>query len=151
MASGIIIHPYTSKITSYPSFWSQAEILQHMLVGRVGLLLYYYPSMDGRSFYNIGEITRLAADYEELILKGKRIEAEFPLLKGPSGDNYQVLRHAGQTMIVLMNRGRQPAAYQLDAAVPALAGKTLRDYYTGQTDIMAGDIAPGGVRVLLVE
>ncbi|HPY89992.1 MAG TPA: hypothetical protein PLT23_04640 [Lentisphaeria bacterium] len=151
MASGIIIHPYTSKITSYPSFWSQAEILQHLLVGRVGLLLYYYPSMDGRSFYNIGEITRLAADYEELILKGKRIEAEFPLLKGPSGDNYQVLRHAGQTMIVLMNRGRQPAAYQLDAAVPALAGKTLRDYYTGQTDIMAGDIAPGGVRVLLVE
>ncbi len=150
MATGVILHPYTSKITTYPTFWSQAEILQHLLVGRVGLLFYDYPSMDGRSFYNIGEITRLAADYEELILKGQRAEADFPLLKGPGGDDYQVLRHAGQTMIMLMNRSRKPAAYQLDAKAPALAGKTLRDYYAGQAGVMAGDIAPGGVRVLIV-
>ena len=151
MVSGIIIQPYQSKFATYPSFWSQAEILKHLLVGRVGLLLYEYHSMDGRSFYNLGEITRLAADYEELILKGERVEAEFPLLKGPKGDNYQALRHAGQTMLMLMNRSRQPTAYQLDATAPALAGKSLRDYYTGQTGVMAGNIASGGIRVLLLE
>jgi hypothetical protein len=151
MANGVILHPYTSKITTYPTSWSQAEILQHLLVGRVGLLFYDYPSMDGRSFYNIGEITRLAADFEELILKGQRVEAEFPLLKGPGGDNYQALRHGRQTMLMLMNRGRQAVPYQLDAAAAPLAGKTLRDYYTGQVGAITGEVAPGGVRVLLVQ
>lgn len=151
MVSGVIIHPYTSKNTTYPTHWSQAEILQHLLVGRVGILFYDYPSMDGRSFYNIGAISRLAAEYEELILNGKRVENEFPLRQGPSGDNYQVLRHANQTLLLMMNRGRQSVAYELTPDLPALVGKTLRDVVTDQPATLQGEIISGGIRVLIVE
>lgn len=151
MVSGVILHPYTSKITTYPSAWSQAEILQHLLVGRVGVLFYDYPSMDARSFFNIGEISRLAADYESLILNGERVETEFPLLQGPAADSYQALRHAGQTLLLMMNRSRNPLAYALNGDAPALAGKTLRDWATDLPAPLQGEIPAGGIRVLRLE
>lgn len=151
MVSGVILHPYVSDDNTYPSHWSQATILLHLLMARGGVLFYNYPTMDGLSFYNIGEITRFVAEHEDLILNGKRVESEFPLLQGPTGDHYQVLRHNNQTVIMLMNPGRNPSKYQLNQQAPAITGKKLTNYYTGKNGDLAGEIEPGGTVIMAIQ
>ena len=143
---GALIHPYsTAELTPQAPF-RKARTLRRALDATGGVLIYDRQPMDGRSWYAIGETTRLVAEFEDLFLTGKRTAVE-----GQDDAVVQALSDGAVTLVCVMNGSSKPTSHSF--ALPAQAGAGT-EYYSGET-VSAGqsvefELPPGETKVYVL-
>ncbi len=147
LLAGLLSVPYNTWDTTPPTPITKARVLRHLLASSGGgVLVYDRHSLDGRTWYAIAEVSRLAATYEEVFLKGK--PAAMP---GQDLTQAQIISADGITLVCAMNQGSKPVAYKLN--LPAEAGAGM-EFYSGQK-VAAGQtvtctLEPGEVAVYVL-
>lgn len=109
---------------------TKARLLRLMLDGSGGILVYERNSLDGRSWWALGEVSRLVAEEEALFLE-RRLEA----VKGVSEASGQLLRGDKHALLVLMNPGTSEASFTFELPKEFNEG---REFYNGTT-LKAGE------------
>lgn len=113
---GAIARPYLNTNRSFPTECSAAMLMRRLLDGRGGgVLVYYLPNLDGRTFSAVSTVSGLAAEYEDFFRQGKRIDGSLKL-----NGEYAVLQHAGKKLLVLLNQGSKPCKYTVNAEIVTL-------------------------------
>ncbi len=142
---GQLLHPYDERSKQPVAQLTQATLLRRALDATGGVLIYARHAMDGRSFYAIGETTRLIADYEELFL-GHKLDA----IPGIDSARVQLLRGEKNTLLCVLNETSKEARFNL--RLPMELGEG-REYYNGKI-FAAGSavelvLPPGGTQVMV--
>ncbi|HWL54676.1 MAG TPA: carbohydrate-binding family 9-like protein [Chthoniobacteraceae bacterium] len=120
---GVWITPYGPDHMIPARVADKAELLRRVLDSTHGILFYDRATMDGRSWWNVGETTRLVADFEELFLHSRPEPVE-----GHDPERVQWLRGKKKQLLCIMNRG--DAAADFSVALPEKLANGY-DYYTG--------------------
>jgi hypothetical protein len=122
---GLLVVPYEPSVTTPLAPLTKAGVLRLLLAGTGGVLVYDRQSFDGRVWSAVAEVSRLAAEHEEVFLKGK------PASPVPGFDVTQVqtLTAGGTTLVCAMNQGSKPVTYTI--ALPVAAGPG-EEFYTGR-------------------
>jgi cellulose/xylan binding protein with CBM9 domain len=126
---GALAYPYKISLREYPTNFSKNRLLRRLLDSRSGVLLYSYASLDGKTFHNIGEATRFASDYEDLILTGKAAE-NMANIRGVRKGDYYVFAKDGQVMIALFNDSKQSVNAKIELS---FTGK-MKEYYDNKLE-----------------
>jgi hypothetical protein len=121
---GALAYPYKLTLREYPTNFSKARLLRRLLDSRRGVLLYANLSLDGKTFYNIGEVTRFASDYEDLILNGKE-DGNKVNIRGVRKGNYYVFAKGNRIMIALFNDSKQ----KINAKIKLSFAEKMKEYY----------------------
>ncbi len=124
LAGGTIIRPYNTWETRPNVPITRAEVLLTALDCPGGVMVYNRNPMDGRSWYAVAEVSRLAATYEDLFLSGARSS-----LPGLDSRQVQVLGDGRTTLICAMNGGSTPVEYAIVLPADAGAGQ---EFYSGK-------------------
>lgn len=144
---GVWMTPYSAEDLAPARIATKAELLRRALDATKGVLVYDRNAMDGRSWRNVAETTRLVADYESTFIAHHL--AEIP---GQDSARVQLLKGDKESLLCLMNETSQPANY--DFALPKELGAG-REYYTGQNVAAGGQlkiaIAPGDTAVYILQ
>ena len=146
LTCGCLIEPYETDVTTPQTPLTSAWALRMLLDSTGGILVYDRLSFDGRTWYAMGEVSRLAAAHEDLFLTGRRAA-----LPGHDSADVQVLSDGTTTLVCVLNETGQPVSHTL--ALPAEAGGG-QEFYTGQT-VAAGatvtlSVEPGQARVYVL-
>lgn len=150
---GEIVYPYRQSERDYPGFCSKAALMQRMLDSTLGFLTYTYFSFDGRTFYAVAEVTRLIADYEDLFLNRKRVDADYEI-KGIIPDNYAVLTDGQTTLIIMLNTDKTEKRFSIQTKALKPDAR-ITDYYQakdlGAPKVITGTIAPEDIKVFIIK
>jgi len=125
---GELLVPYIADIYKeedcrYPvAPLKKANLIRRALDATGGVLIYERKAMDGRSWYALGEATRLTADFEELFLNQRPVT-----LVGQQTDQIQVVKGKQQSLVCVLNDSAKPATYEFH--LPAELGQG-REYYS---------------------
>ena len=147
LLTGLLSVPYRTTDTTPRTPITKAKALRHLLASHGGgVLVYDRHSLDGRTWYAIAEVSRLAATYEEVFLKGK--PSAMPGLRLPET---QVISEGRATLVCVMNEGSQPTTRRFD--LPRDAGSGVEFY--SQEEVTAGQhvtckLDPGDVAVYVL-
>ena len=116
---GEIVYPHNREERTAPQETSAAILLRRCCDSTYGFLIYEYPTLDGRSFHAISEVSKVVSKYESFFTTGIR----FPqMLKIPGANpaEYEVLGDGkGNYLVALMNFMDKPREYSFDVAIPA--------------------------------
>ena len=122
---GLLSVPYDTAITTPRTPITKARILRHLLASHGGgLLVYDRHSLDGRTWYAMAEVSRLAAAFEEVFLSGKP-----SAMPGMHLSEAQVISKGLTTLVCVMNAGNKPLSRKLQ--LPA-AARTGVEFYSGK-------------------
>lgn len=146
---GSIDYPNSVESRDYPTCSSQAKFLRRLCDSSGGLLIYSYETLDGKTFYALSEISRLAAEYENIFLEPVRTP-DLISVRGLNEDEIEVFTQKNNTLIMLMNQTSQPQPFTIEnSKLPTDA--VLKDFYTGESfpveKSIKGNIPSGGIRV----
>lgn len=144
---GELLVPYDIRSERPVAPLKKATLLRRALDATGGVLIYQRKSMDGRSWYAVGETTRLVADYEDLFI-GHRLET----IPGQDPAKVQILKGDTRALVCIMNETSKPAHYEF--SLPVALGKG-REYYSGKT-VTAGaaiklTLEPGEAAVYVLQ
>jgi hypothetical protein len=126
---GIIISPYRLSEDRPVIIWTKARILRRLTDCTAGVLFYDRHPLDGRCYHAIADISRLAADYEEIFLHGRCVDRWGKLGEASIPDS-AVLEYEGQHLVAIMNEGSKPRTYRF--ALPATGFTRGIEYYSEQ-------------------
>ncbi|HWL51577.1 MAG TPA: carbohydrate-binding family 9-like protein [Chthoniobacteraceae bacterium] len=121
---GVWIQPYQPDHLIPAQVATKAELLRRVLDSNYGVLFYDRATMDGASWVNIGEITRLVADHEPIF----RFQRPEPVDDLPPRDA-QWMRGKEEALLCLMNPDREERPFTVSLP-PGTA--EVRDYFSGQ-------------------
>lgn len=145
---GELVYPYRVEERMAPKYASKAVLMRRACDATKGILIYEYPTLDGRTFDAVAAVSAIMADYEEFFLRGDR-PAELLELRGFDRADYEVLRDAtGDLLIALFNPTGSPRAFNFSLKQPAARG--LLDVGTGKRTTektVSGMIEPDGIAV----
>ncbi len=110
---GVWIIPYGPSHMIPAHVATKAELLRRVLDSTHGILFYDRNTMDGYSWYNVGETTRLVADFEPIFLRS-RPEA----VPGHDEEVAQWMRGEKHDLLCLMNHGSEPQTFTLPEGLP---------------------------------
>lgn len=119
LRAGLLVTPYQTEVLTPLVPLTKAGILRHLLAATGGVLVYDRQSFDGRVWYAVAEVSRLAAEFEEVFLRGKPAQ----VLPGFEVTQAQVLSEGGTTLVCVMNPGSTSAEYTIPLPVEAGAGE----------------------------
>jgi len=105
---GVWIIPYSPKHMIPAAVATRAELLRRVLDSTYGIIFYDRATMDGRSWWNVGETTRLVADFEDLFLHSRPEPVQ-----GQDPEQVQWVRGKEKQLLCLMNPGNAPAYYTI--------------------------------------
>jgi hypothetical protein len=132
---GAIAYSYVISERYAPRPVTGTTLLRCAADANYGILVYWYPSLDGRSFEAIGEVSAIMAEYEPFFLRGERLGDQLNL-PGWSRADYEMLAGAsGERLVLLMNTGNRERDYQFE--------------WDGQR--RSGKVEAGGVKALLLK
>lgn len=132
---GAIAYPYEIAERYAPRPIAKTTLLRCAADADAGILIYYYPSLDGRSFDAVGEVSTIMADHEPFFLRGERLGDQLKL-PGWSRSDYEVLADgSGGLLVLLMNSGSGERSYQFE----------LNGYRK------SGKVESGGIKALLLK
>lgn len=146
LSGGTILRPYRTGETWPLVPVAKAEILRTLLDCRGGVMLYDRSPMDGRTWHAFGEISRLAAEYEELFIHGE-------LKDWPGHDPRQVQAiSAGTTpavtLLCVMNSGSTATEHTIKIPAAIRAG---HEFFSGKRvtadRTVRGTLEPGDAAV----
>lgn len=112
---GAIVAPYEYSDRQYPTQYTPAWLVRRAVDSTYGILLYNYPSFDGKSMHAIAEASKIMSRYEEFFRFGKRMEENVP--DWPK-DDVQTIEYNGKRILILMNSSLNTRHY-LGRSVPA--------------------------------
>jgi hypothetical protein len=143
---GALLTPYERDILTPVNPLTRAWLLRTVLDSTGGVLVYDRTEMDGRSWWAMGETTRLVAAHEAAFLQGKRLPME-----GFSDGQVQPLQHGGTTLLCLMNQTNKPLT--LKVPLPGDWGSG-QEFYSGRK-VTAGamvevTLEPGETEVVVL-
>jgi hypothetical protein len=151
---GAIVYPYRVSERNFPTFCNKAKILRRILDSRKGMLIYTFNNLDGRTFSELGKVSRLVAEYESLILKGSVAKDAVSIEGLIPDDCYAFTDSKGKRLIALFNTYAKPKTFRLKVK-DLNCGKKLYDYYAGKLKIngsvVAGVISKKDVKVFVIE
>lgn len=130
LVCGALLVPYDTDLTTPQTPLDVAWLLRVVLDSTGGVLVYNRSTMDGRSWYAMGEATRLVAAYEDVFLKGQRAA-----LPGLDPAVVQMVTHGDTTLVCALNRGNAALTHRIE--LPAAAGAG-REFYT-EKPVAAGE------------
>ena len=149
LMTGAIVYPYRMSERRYPDECSQARLLRRACDANGGILIYHYPSLDGRSFEAIAAISRLIADHEPFFVHSETVK-DFVNVPGFPTEDVAVLTDGRQQyLLMLLNQSQTARSFSLN--LPQY--KNLRNAVNGEVLQwpVQGRIAPGGFRAFLLE
>jgi hypothetical protein len=120
---GELLTPYDVRSMHPVAPLRHATLLRRALDATGGVLIYERPALDGRSWYALGETTRLVADFEELFI-AHRLES----IPGQAAASVQILKGDNCSLVCVMNESSKPADFRF--RLPAALGGG-REYYSG--------------------
>lgn len=146
LVCGLLLTPYERDILTPVTPLTKAWVLRTLLDSTGGVLVYERTEMDGRSWLAVGETTRLAARYEEALLKGQHLT-----VPGTDPACVEVVQHGELTLVCLMNGGSKTLALKTPLAKEWGAGE---EFYSG-TRVSAGatvetQLVPGETQVFVL-
>ena len=101
---GELVYPYRESERMAPQFASAATLMRRACDATKGILLYEYPTLDGRTFAALAAVSRIMSDYEGFFVTGDRCRDKITI-KGFDQAEYEVLRNKkGDLLVVLMNQ-----------------------------------------------
>ena len=118
LIGGALVVPYATGETTPQKPLTKARLLRVLLDSTGGVLVYNRSTLDGRSWYAMAETTRLAAEYEEVFLKGKRTA-----LAGQDPALVQVVSAGRTTLVFALNQTSKVLTHKFALPVAAGAGK----------------------------
>jgi hypothetical protein len=143
---GELLTPYDKRSRQPVAPLLQAVLLRRALDATGGVLIYARPSMDGRSWQAVADVSRLTADHEAVFLH-KTLQ-EFP---GQDAASVQIAKGANEVLLCVMNLSAS-SEKTFSFTVPATLGAG-REYYGG-AKIEGGQklqlkLAPGQAQVFV--
>lgn len=129
---GAIAYPYNVLERQAPKSISKAVLLRRAADAGQGVLIYYYPTLDGRTFGAIAEVSAIMAQYEPFFLSGERYGDQLRI-SGWNRTEYELLGDgSGKRLLLLMNSSEAKRGYQFD--------------WEGRR--VSGSVEPGGIKVI---
>ena len=143
---GELLAPYDLHSRQPVAPLQRATLLRRALDATAGVLIYTRNSMDGRSWQAVADVTRLAADYENVFLN-KTLQD----IPGQDPASVQIAKGAGKTLLCVMNFSRSKES-TFTVRVPDGLG-TGKEYYSGET-VQSGqtvqvELASGDAKVFV--
>ncbi|MBR7144260.1 MAG: hypothetical protein IKD10_04895 [Lentisphaeria bacterium] len=127
---GELIYPYRETERMAPQFASAANLMRRACDATKGILIYEYPTLDGRSFEAMADVSRIMSDYEEFFVTGDRCSDRIAI-KGFDQADYEILRNKkGDLLVIVMNpaQGDRKFSFTLKGDQP----KSITDAQTSQ-------------------
>ena len=151
---GAIARPYNVDERGFPTYCSKTVVLRRIFDSRKGMLVYAFNILDGRTFYALGEVSRLAAEYEDLITEGRNGK-DLLKVEGIIPDDYYVFfDDTGRCLIALFNSSSKPKKFKFSVK-KITKGKNIYDYYAGKQkvdgEVVTGKIPGKDVKLFIVE
>lgn len=147
LVCGKIMKPYDRNSNDVPVPATKAILLRRLIDSTGGILVYDRMPIEGRTWQASAEVTRFAAEYEEVIRHG-----EFPEIDGiPWGAGWVGVRSHEKTMLIaVMNTTSQEKSYTL----PLPDAQEGIEFYS-QQEVTPGEeisvtLEPGDARVYVL-
>jgi hypothetical protein len=129
---GVLMNPYDERLPQPVPPLTRAKLLRRALDATGGVLVYTRHSMDGRSWYAVGETTRLTAEFEDLFLAHQLRE-----IPGQDPAKVQLLKGEKQSLLCVLNESSKAAIFNF--RLPAELG-VGREYYSGKSVAAGSEI-----------
>jgi hypothetical protein len=148
LLTGLLSVPYNTTDTTPRKPITKAKALRYLLASHGGgLLVYDRHSLDGRSWFAIAEVSRLAANFEQVFIKGKP-----SAMPGLQLTEAQVISEGGTTLVCVMNDSNHPVNRPLNLPPEDRVGV---EFYSGK-QVAAGEqvsceLVPGDVAVYVLD
>ncbi len=126
---GAIVHPYRFTERFPPRAFTAAQLMRRMSDASAGILLYYYPTMDGRSFSALAKVTKVVAAHEECFLRSENHVERLQLQGGGEAEAALLADGRGGQLLLLMNGSNKARA--ITCGLPG--AKAFADVLTGKT------------------
>ena len=151
LALGVICYPHDFAVRTAPDFIGKARLLRRAVDATAGVLIYNYPTLDGRSFEAIAAVSNIMAQYQDFFISNIRAN-ELLTVRGYVSSEYEVLGNGkGDYLIAIMNPSKNPRQFKATFKFPA--GKKLYEYATGkevQNDF-SGNLPSEGIAVYVTK
>ena len=117
---GELLFPFDYVQRTAPQALQAATLLRRCCDATRGCLIYHYPTLDGRSFLAIAEVSRLLARYEPFFTSGIRSPARLKMhTHGVKSAEFEVLEDGqGNLLVVLMNLQDKPRQFDFEVYAP---------------------------------
>ena len=144
---GELFYPYRETERSEPGQATAATLLRRACDATAGILLYNYPTLDGRTFAAVAEVSRAVAAAEECFLNGEH-HPEWVQVQGAAPEEFDVLCDGkGAAVLALMNPHTAPRAFRCNA----LGGRSLAPVDGGAPAATQSVTLPaGGIALFLI-
>ena len=144
---GIVCYPYDFSSRIAPYFINKAWLLRSVADGTAGVLIYNFPTLDGRSFASFAAVSRIMAEHHDFFVSGIRAN-ELLTIRGFGSSEYEVLGDGrGNYLIAIMSFAKAPRSFKATFKLPA--GKKLYEYGTDKEvqSEFSGNISPNDIAV----
>ncbi len=139
LVCGQIMSPYDRNSDNLLRPLTRAVLLRRLFDSTGGLLIYDRMPVGGRSWQASAEVSRVAAEYEDVFLNG-----DFVALEGVAAevDWLGARKHEGTLLVTVMNLTSQEKQYSL--AMPQ-GYKQVREFYSGK--LLVAEQLVGGEKI----
>jgi hypothetical protein len=152
LVCGELVYPYDEKSEEYPQYANKATLLRRATDATGGFLIYTLAELDGRTFYSIGEISRLISDCEEFFIEHKK-DNTLVNVEGISMDDVVVFTSGRKRLIILINETDKEKEVKIENKKIEL-GMDVYDYYENKKlddgKIIKCKVMPKDVKVFVV-
>jgi len=153
LVCGELIYPYDEKSEEYPQYATKATLARRATDSTGGFLIYTLAELDGRSFYSIGEISRLISDCEEFFIEHKK-DNSLVNVEGISIDDVVVFTSGRKRLIILINESDKEKEAKIENKKIEL-GMSVYDYYGNKKiedgRIIRTKILPKDIKVFVIK
>lgn len=111
MIMGVIANPYVVSSRMPPTFTSAAELMRAMCDASGGILVYNYPTLDGRSFSAQALVSRIVAENEQFFAPGQYELAGNEAAETSGAEAFLRRDKQGNLLMVFVNLGRAKAEF----------------------------------------
>ncbi len=144
---GVIVYPYDVSSRIFPGVSTRAELMRSLIDSSGGILIYNYPTLDGRSFSAQADVSRIVAENESFFAPGQYRDAANEA-KGSGCEYFVRADNKGNFILVFTNESLskvhcEAVFRQTGLLVDCLTGKTV--------DSMQVEIPAGGIAVYRLE
>lgn len=152
LMTGELVYPYRETERMAPLYASAATLMRRACDGTKGVLIYEYPTLDGRTFAAMASVSRIMSDHGEFFTVGDRCAEELNI-HGFDRADYEVLRNRrGDLLVILMNPANGSRKFSFSLKKSGV--KRITDAVSGK-DIAAlpvsGSIKSTGFRAFVIK
>lgn len=149
LMTGAIVYPYRMTERRYPDMCSKARLLRRACDANGGILIYHYPSLDGRSFDAVAAVSRLIANHEPFFIRSETVRNFADIPGFPAEDVVALTDGKQRYLLMLLNQSQAARSFSLN--LPQY--KKLLNATDGQVLQwpVQGHIAPGDFCAFLLE